>query len=379
MMPLGDLSGEPFASQAHAISQQGQIIVGRGNSGFREEAFRWTESTGMEGLGDLTGSGSSIALGISRNGLVIVGESDTPRGEKEAFRWTATEGMIGLGDLDGGRFRSTAHDVALDGAVIVGEGHSQNGREAFLWRLGEGFTSLGDLPGGNFESFALAVSADGHVIVGESISALGEEAFVWTSQSGMLGLGDLPGGLFQSRAYDVSDRGTIIVGRGMTGIGEEAFMWDIKNGMRRLQDVLETDFGLDLTGWLLREARAISADGTVIVGIGIYGGTFQAWMAQLPTSDSDNDGIPDDKDECLDSDLSPTVVIDGCNSGVANHLFDNGCAMSDLIGECADRASNHGQFVGCVAKLTNTWKKEGLISGREQGRIQRCAAQANIP
>jgi hypothetical protein len=129
----------------------------------------------------------------------------------------------------------------------------------------------------------------------------------------------------------------------------------------------------------LREATAVSDDGTVVVGTGIYGGTFQAWMAQLPKSDSDNDGIPDDQDQCPDSDLSPTVVIDSCDSGVTNHLFNKGCTMSDLIAKCADHASNHGQFVGCVTKLTNAWKKEGLISGQEQDAIQGCAAQADIP
>ncbi len=92
------------------------------------------------------------------------------------------------------------------------------------------------------------------------------------------------------------------------------------------------------------------------------------------------EGIPDDEDECPNSDLSPTVVIDGCDSEVDNTLFvgdedfGNGCTISDLIAECAEDVGNHGKFVSCVAKLTNDLKKAGIISGKEKGTIQSCAA-----
>ena len=95
--------------------------------------------------------------------------------------------------------------------------------------------------------------------------------------------------------------------------------------------------------------------------------------------DSDNDGIPDDEDACPDSDLAETIVIDGCDSGVENLLFDDGCTMADLIAECAAGASNHGDFVSCVAHLSNEWKHAGLITGQEKAAIQSCAAQSNIP
>ena len=38
--------------------------------------------------------------------------------------------------------------------------------------------------------------------------------------------------------------------------------------------------------------------------------------------DCDGDGIPDDEDECRGSDLSPSVVIDGCETGVENELLE---------------------------------------------------------
>ena len=101
----------------------------------------------------------------------------------------------------------------------------------------------------------------------------------------------------------------------------------------------------------------------------------------LKTLDSDGDGIIDPEDACPQSDLSPTVVIDSCDSGVENTLFENGCTVSDEIAKCAASAGNHGQFTSCVAGLTND--KDNLLADgsglwRQRGPIQSCAAQASI-
>ena len=47
------------------------------------------------------------------------------------------------------------------------------------------------------------------------------------------------------------------------------------------------------------------------------------------------------------------VIIDGCDSGVENHIFEDGCTISDRIAECAAGARNHGELVSCVAHLTD--------------------------
>jgi hypothetical protein len=94
---------------------------------------------------------------------------------------------------------------------------------------------------------------------------------------------------------------------------------------------------------------------------------------------SDGDGVPDGRDFCLGSDPSANVVIDGCNSGVANSQISNGCKISDLIQECADGASNHGRFVSCVSLLTNSLKRNGTITNAQKGAIQSCASGASIP
>jgi len=103
--------------------------------------------------------------------------------------------------------------------------------------------------------------------------------------------------------------------------------------------------------------------------------------APLPSNDTDGDGIPDDIDNCPNSDLSSTVVVDACDSGVTNILLADGCTISDEIAECADGATKHGKFVGCASKLLRSLKKKsvGIITNDEADAIKTCVAEADIP
>jgi hypothetical protein len=95
--------------------------------------------------------------------------------------------------------------------------------------------------------------------------------------------------------------------------------------------------------------------------------------------DSDGDGVGDACDSCPGSDISATIVIDGCDTGVPNQVFDTGCTMAEVLLDCALTATNHGDYVSCVTDLVNGWKAAGLVTGREQGEIVRCAARADLP
>ena len=102
-----------------------------------------------------------------------------------------------------------------------------------------------------------------------------------------------------------------------------------------------------------------------------------------PPPDADGDGVPDGEDDFINSDLSPTVVVDGCDSGVANVLLSNGATMNDLIGEAVDKivaaGGNHGQVVKAVSVLTRGWwKTDGIISGRDHGKITSCIARTDF-
>jgi probable HAF family extracellular repeat protein len=294
--------------KAQAISADGSTVVGE--SGY--DAWRWTQSGGRQNLGFLPGGDWSDASGVSADGSVVVGTSDSTLGTQgEAFRWTEAGGMVGLGDMTGGAFVSQGLGVSDDGSIVVGMGWSSSGYEAFRWTEAGGMVGLGDLSGGSFYSWAHGISADGSTIVGESESTLGTEAFRWTQSSSMVGLGLMAGGEHGSSAYDASADGSVIVGfghfgghfeafrwtesGGMQSLGEGvayavsadgsveagydngAFIWDQYNGKRDIKEVLENDYGLDLTGWTLTMATGISADGSTIVGYGNNG----AWIATI--------------------------------------------------------------------------------------------------
>src|SRR5262245_39810238 len=64
---LGDLPGGPFASRVQEISADGQTVVGYSSSTSGDEPFRWTQTTGMVGLGTLPGGlvFSGRARGVS--------------------------------------------------------------------------------------------------------------------------------------------------------------------------------------------------------------------------------------------------------------------------------------------------------------------------
>ena len=92
--------------------------------------------------------------------------------------------------------------------------------------------------------------------------------------------------------------------------------------------------------------------------------------------DADGDGFVDDEDCNANSDVRPTIIIGGIDSGVPNRVFGTGCTSSDLISQIAAGAANHGGFVSGVAQLTNEWVASGIISGRQKGAVQSAAAKA---
>lgn len=93
--------------------------------------------------------------------------------------------------------------------------------------------------------------------------------------------------------------------------------------------------------------------------------------------DADSDGVPDSEDDCAGSDLNETIVIGECETGITNELFEDGCSVLDLIGECLAGASNHGEYVRCVGALARDWRQAGLITYLERVSIIRCVARSN--
>ncbi len=92
--------------------------------------------------------------------------------------------------------------------------------------------------------------------------------------------------------------------------------------------------------------------------------------------DADNDGLADDQDGCVKSNLSPTVLVGSVNTGVGSVLFGNGCTMTDYIASAAANARNHGDYVSRVTQLVNDWRDAGLIDNRERNAIHDAAVHS---
>ncbi len=278
--PWSDFDG---LSYPYDVSADGRVVVGfSGDPDWAppySQSFRWTEETGMVGLGAGCCDG---AFGVSADGAVIAGLHGTYRG-----RWTAGAGWIALGRIPGtDRDAIGAADVSPDGDAMVGNAQSASDFtvEAFIWKLGEGMTALGELPGGAYRSSAAALSADGSTVVGWSRSSSGAEAFRWTAQTGMLGLGFLPGAELESKATATSADGSIVVGNSYGATDPDAspaFIWDLAHGMRPLIDFLGEN-GVTIPGWSVITVYGITPHGRALVGVGRNPtGQYEAWLVSL--------------------------------------------------------------------------------------------------
>jgi probable HAF family extracellular repeat protein len=292
---LGQLGANPYSS-AFAASGDGSVIVGWAGSfpnNYQGYPWKWTATSGMQPLASAPDRPNGNALDISADGSTVVGCS-TGAWRAQACRWLNNGNIELLGILPRNT-DSFAMAVSADGSVVAGlskniiTGQPENWGEAFRWTAATGMVGLGSLPGKTL-SQANECTPDGSVIVGACYATAGSpspgwETFRWTQETGMVGLGVVPGDT-DSIANAISADGSIVIGadyEGLDGTKVYATIWDATHGMRRLQDVLENDYHLDLTGWTLQNAEGISDDGRTIVGYGINPSQhLEGWIFTIP-------------------------------------------------------------------------------------------------
>lgn len=117
----------------------------------------------------------------------------------------------------------------------------------------------------------------------------------------------------------------------------------------------------------LTSTPIVPANGPLFLGIGIAGADSPVYLKAV--------GIEE---------FSDTFEIEGCDTGVADRLVDTDqglmTLLSELVADCEDGPpKTHGRYVKCVSHTLNDLKKSGQITGKEKGKIQRCAAKADIP
>jgi probable HAF family extracellular repeat protein len=273
MVSLGALDSIDPYSDGLAISADGTTVVGESRLGDGMVAHRWTAAAGMQPVGFPLGGSASSAAAVSGDGAYVAGYVDSASPNRSGFRWSAATGVQFLGNLPGGvNTSSQPNGITPDGSTIVGV-VSNGPNRAFIWDVAHGIRLLNDVTPNPFffGSSAWAITPDGKWVVGS-----GDQAFRWNADTGYQLLGSLMG-----RAMAVSADGNIIVGDGLNNT--TAFIWDPVNGARELKPYLVDELGLNLDGWTLKFASAISADGTVIAGTGIdASGQTEAWVVVVP-------------------------------------------------------------------------------------------------
>lgn len=278
-------------SEANAISGDGDTVVGwsRVDSSStpqfpdRRIAFYWTEATGFQVFPVSAGS-EAYAVDVSGDGSVIVGDQRSSSISSWSVRFNiggspSPVGLPGSSPWVTSRVSALSADGSriIGGAFYVSYGGTHVGYRTNPLQL-IGTTTNGD------QVFSDAITPDGSLVVGHSTAgALPHEKniFRWTDTGGFDDLGVYAPALNTfMRAVDAT--GDTLVGEAGAGGSWEALLWRTGSGFEPLQDFAAGELGLDLTGWTLTRANAITPDGNAIGGEGINpDGVAQGWVLYL--------------------------------------------------------------------------------------------------
>jgi len=266
----------PDTATGHSVSginYDGSVIFGGASYGSPNRPFVWKGGATSTDLGAFTNPGTGLpytfngfgAVGsnaVSDDGKVLVGTSSSSGTPGRAWIWREGTGYQDLG-LPAGFGGLSALAVSRDGTTVVGL-TSVNQSRAYRWRAATGFELLNVpvIAGETYSAVnALGVNGDGNVIVGSATRTLPTAVTlpaVWTPATGyqiiVTGYGT---GAGQARA--VSADGTIIGGRALPNARQRRIFRRDGAGTILLIDPMAGD------GWT--EFRGMSADGSKIVGI----------------------------------------------------------------------------------------------------------------
>jgi cysteine-rich repeat protein len=243
--------------RAQAVSRDGMTVVGactrtdQNNQELLTVPVAWEPGTGVRVVDDAAEGG--VLNAVSADGAVFVGID----GQGRALRF-------GDGEPDVVAEAGVATAISADGSVVVGFAENQ----AFRWSSAGGLAPL-EGPDGQMESYALGVNSDGTLVVGMVRDMARARAVRWNAE-GEAEFLPVPDDTTDSEAGASSDDGSVIVGTLWFDGETQAVRW--------------TDAGFELlSGSAPSSARAVSADGSRIVGSADYepgtwddGGEFRA-------------------------------------------------------------------------------------------------------
>ncbi|HEX9952831.1 MAG TPA: hypothetical protein VGB53_13745 [Rubricoccaceae bacterium] len=342
-----------FYNQARAVSADGQTVLGLWGTGWNtaaqeETLYRWTADTLV------TSAGYWIAtpFGGSADGTTAVGfgRPHNDRNIDRPMRWVADGPEAEFIGPSSDRY-GFAHGASADGAVVAWHTSSFPSSplvpfQAYRWTggpseplpgmrgYGQGFT-LAD------EYFHLTVSDDGRTTYGMAFTGVVDNpdgsdwGVIATARwrDGAVSVLPFPAGgpsrdLHRCFPTAASADGSVVAGvcHGETAEGDRAnyppVLWRDGGPARFLPDVLESDYGLDLTGWDFDcnddfypecAVRALSADGRVLSGLAVHNGILVVYRVGPPpptlaVNETGDEPDADPADGVCDADASAPGV-----------------------------------------------------------------------
>lgn len=272
---------------ARSITPDGLVVVGE-NTG-PGVAYRQVNGGAIEslGIGDPKVYDQTAANDVSNDGSAVAGLlSRIEDGTFRAARWTQDSGWENLGVLSGD-YESSGNAMSGDGTVVAGYSVGTF-FTAVTWTKDTGLQALPN-PFNTFSNTAvIAMAADGSAFVGEAQDLSDKsQAVVWNANGTSNVLANVTG--FDSgAAYGVSGDGSIVGGTvyiDQIG-GDTAAFWGADGTAYDLKAYLE-GVGIDLTGWTLLAVTEVSQNGVYLTGRGINpDGALEAFVVQIPTPGS---------------------------------------------------------------------------------------------
>jgi uncharacterized membrane protein len=194
----------------------------------------------------------SKGMDVSNSGKVV-GFAWIGSGKMRPVSWSVTEPLTVLDDSIG---NASAISISADDSEIIL--YSQSSGSYFSLSDEHGLQSytpsaipLPTQPNPDWQ--VTGATDDGQILIGWSF--ITSSGYAWSEEKGEVLLGNIS-------PTDISNDGKIIVG----SYSSRPVIWDEQNGVRDLTMVVESDLGINLSGWSLLTVTAISENGLHITG-----------------------------------------------------------------------------------------------------------------
>lgn len=294
---VGDLPGGPVEGVLVAVSADGRVAVGYGESvdgtGNYVEAMSWTNETGLVPLGRIGGTGSTWAESVSDDGQVISIDAtftDISVETRHVAQWTQGTGLTWPLNVNGSPLKGRVGKVAPDGSFILARDSSQtntNEGRASQWFSGESHVIALPLPEGfDPDDYSAGwISRDGRRILGSGnprdLTFDKLVPLVWVD-----------GVVFRMPVLEIADRtgagnmsadGRVITGAMSIAGGTSIAMVWIDGVPMRLQEYFDqagVPWGPGTS--TLFQHVSVSQDGQHFLGSGISAGNAVHWLAYVP-------------------------------------------------------------------------------------------------